>query len=180
MHILGLGTTVGTPEGGITENVFAYESFEEFRNSTDNVKGKIVLFVPKWIDYPKMSLYRRLSATEAAKRGAIAALVKSVSSFGINTPHTGYQNYAEGVEKIPVASLTVEDAEMILRMFRKGQEILINLEMDDHNEGDCVSRNTIAELQGREFINENVVVVSGHFDSWDVGGEFAQFCLYQV
>lgn len=117
-----------------------------------------------------MSLYRRYAATEAARRGAAAALVRSVTQFSINTPHTGYQNYADDVKKIPVASLTLEDAEMLLRMFRNGREIIIHLEMDDHNEESCVSRNTIGELQGKEFINESVVVVSGHFDSWDVGG----------
>lgn len=150
--------------------VYAYESFEEFRNSTDDVKGKIVLFVPSWVEYPVMSLYRRYAATEASRRGAAAALVRSVTQFSINTPHTGYQNYADDIKKIPVASLTVEDAEMLLRLFRKGKEISIHLEMDDHNEENCESRNTIGELQGREFINENAVIVSGHFDSWDVGG----------
>jgi carboxypeptidase Q len=119
-----------------------------------------------------MSLYRRYAASEASRKGAVAALVRSVTQFGINTPHTGFQNYAEDVEKIPVASLTVEDAEMLLRIFRSGREIIIHLEMDDHNEPNCESRNTIGELQGREFINENVVVVSGHLDSWDVGGSY--------
>lgn len=118
-----------------------------------------------------MSLYRRYAATEAAKRGAIAALVRSVTQFGINTPHTGFQNYAEDVKKIPVASLTTEDAEMLLRMFREEQEILILIEMDDKNEENCESRNTIGELHGHQFKNENVVIVSAHFDSWDVGGE---------
>lgn len=171
LQILGLGTTIGTPEEGITAKVFVYTSFEEFHNSNDNVEDKIVLFVPAWTEYSVMTLYRRHAAREAAKKGAVAALVRSITPFSINSPHTGYQQYVEDVPKIPVATVTLEDAEMLLRMFKNGQEILIHLEMDDHNEANCESRNTIGELQGKENINENVVVVSGHFDSWDVGGK---------
>lgn len=151
--------------------MLAYESYQEFQDSTDEIEGKIVLFMPAWSEYRMMTLYRRYAAREAAKRGAIAVLVRAVAPFSINSPHTGYQNYAEDVKKIPAATVTLEDAEMLLRMFRKGQEILVHLEMEDRNEESCESRNTIGELQGKEFkADENVIILSGHFDSWDVGG----------
>lgn len=170
MRLLGLGSTIGTPRGGIIADVIAFESFEEFKNVTeDEVRGKIVVFVPKWEGYGKTVVYRSDAASVASRKGAVAALVRSVTPFSIGSPHTGHQNYADGVKKIPVAAITVEDAEMLLRMYRRKQEITIHLEMADFNKGTCTSRNTVGELQGTKYVNESVVVVSGHLDSWDVG-----------
>lgn len=170
LPILGLGSSVGTIRGGIIADVVAVESFDEFKNFTeDQVKGKIVVFVPKWEGYGKTVVYRSEAASVAARKGAVGALIRSVAPFSINSPHTGHQNYASDVNKIPVAALTVEDAEMILRMYRRGQSIQIHLEMSDHNNGNCITKNTIGELVGTTFKNNSVVVVSGHLDSWDVG-----------
>lgn len=113
LQILGLGSTVGTPRGGIIADVIAVESFEEFKTvSEDDVKGKIVLFVPKWEGYGKTVVYRSEAASVAARKGAVGALIRSIAPFSINSPHTGHQNYASDVKKIPVAALTVEDAEV--------------------------------------------------------------------
>jgi carboxypeptidase Q len=170
LPILGLGSSVGTPRGGIIGDVIAVESFDEFKSvSEEDVKGKIVVFVPPWEGYGKTVVYRSDAASVAARKGAVGALIRSIAPFSINSPHTGHQNYASDVKKIPVAALTVEDAEMILRMYRRGQKISINLEMADRNNGDCTTRNTIGELQGTTYKNTSVVVVSGHLDSWDVG-----------
>lgn len=169
LRILGLGTSVGTIRGGIIGDVIAVESFDEFDKLQENeVKGKIVVFVPPWVSYGETVKYRAYSASVASKKGAIAALIRSVTPKSMNSPHTGMQDYQDGVRKIPAASLTVEDAEMLLRMYRRGDKIQIHLEMDDRNLAPTISRNTIAELQGR-VNNSSVVVVSGHFDSWDVG-----------
>jgi carboxypeptidase Q len=170
MRILGLGSTIGTPRGGIIAEVVAFESFDEFKNvSEEEIKGKIVVFVPKWQGYGITVQYRSEAASVAAEKGAVAALVRSITPFSIGSPHTGHQNYKDGVKKIPVAAITVEDAEMLLRMYRRKQKIEIHLEMADFNKGTCVSRNTIGELKGTKYVNESVVVVSGHLDSWDVG-----------
>lgn len=170
MKLLGLGSTIGTPRGGIIADVIAVDSFDEFNEiPAEKVKGKIVVFVPPWKGYGKTVVYRSNAASVASKKGAVAALVRSITPFSIGSPHTGHQNYEDGVKKIPVAAITVEDAEMLLRMYRRGQEISINLEMADHNENNCISRNTIGELQGSKYQNKSVVVVSGHLDSWDVG-----------
>lgn len=170
LPILGLGSSVGTPRGGIIADIVAVESFDEFKNfKEDQVKGKIVVFVPKWEGYGKTVVYRSEAASVAARKGAVGALIRSVAPFSINSPHTGHQNYASDVNKIPVAALTVEDAEMILRMYRRGQNIQIHLEMSDRNNGNCITRNTIGELEGTTFKDKSVVVVSGHLDSWDVG-----------
>lgn len=75
------------------------------------------------------------------------------------------QTYEKGVVQIPVAALTVEDAEMLLRLYRRGERMTIRLEMEDRNLDPYVSRNTISELQGRTYaVDKKVVVVSGHLD----------------
>jgi carboxypeptidase Q len=170
LNILGLGSTVGTPRGGIIADVVAVESFQELSDLPDSaVQGKIVVFAPKWESYGKTVEYRLYSAKVAAKRGAVAALVRSVTPFSLATPHTGLQEYDETIKKIPVASLTVEDAITILRMSRRNETVRIHLEMEDRNLPLFTSRNTVGELQGSVFKDTKVVVVSGHLDSWDVG-----------
>ncbi|XP_055637461.1 carboxypeptidase Q-like [Toxorhynchites rutilus septentrionalis] len=170
LPLLGLGTTVGTPRGGIIADVVAVESFEEFETlKPEQVKGKIVVFVPQWEGYGKTVVYRSKGASVASRKGAVATLIRSVTPFSIGSPHTGGQDYDEGVNKIPSACITVEDAEMILRKYRRGETITIHLEMDDRNFEPFVSRNTIGELVGTTYTNSSVVVVSGHLDSWDVG-----------
>ncbi|XP_059620806.1 carboxypeptidase Q-like [Phlebotomus argentipes] len=167
--ILGLGSSVGTMRGGIMGEVVAVESFDEFETiPEETVKGKIVLFAPKWESYGKTVKYRSLGASVASKKGAAAALVRSITPLSLGTLHTGDQDYQEGVRKIPVASVTVEDATRMLRMYRRNETIRIHLEMNDEDLGEVKSRNTIGELKGREK-NNPVVVVSGHLDSWDVG-----------
>lgn len=170
LPLLGLGTTVGTPRGGIIADVVAVESFEEFESfKPEEVKGKIVVFVPKWEGYGKTVVYRGKGASVASRKGAVATLIRSVTPFSIGSPHTGGQNYDDGVKKIPSACITVEDAEMILRKYRRNETMTIHLEMEDRNFEPFVSRNTIGELVGTTYTNTSVVVVSGHLDSWDVG-----------
>ncbi|XP_055841660.1 carboxypeptidase Q-like [Episyrphus balteatus] len=170
IEILGLGTSVGTPRGGIIGEVVAVRTFDELRKLPDSeVKGKIVVFAPTWQGYGATASYRGSGATEASKKGAIAALIRSATPFSIGSPHTGSQTYAQGVRKIPAACITVEDAEMILRMYNEGETVQIRLEMDDYNLEPVTSRNTVSELQGTKSPNKSVVILSGHLDSWDVG-----------
>lgn len=166
LPILGFGFSVGTPRGGIIGDAVVVESFDEFdKLSDDVVHGKIVVFVPKWVSYGVTVQYRSKGASVASKKGAVAALVRSVTPFSIGSPHTGMQTYEKGVVEIPVAAVTVEDAEMLLRLYRRGERITIRLEMDDRNLDPYVSRNTISELHGRTHaVDKNVVVVSGHLD----------------
>ena len=122
-NILGLGTSVGTPKGGIIGEVIAVESFDEFETlSEDVVRGKIVVFVPTFVSYGVTVSYRQSAARVASRKGAIAALVRSITPYSIGSPHTGGQSYENGVKKIPVAALTVEDAEMLLRIYRRGDK----------------------------------------------------------
>lgn len=168
--ILGLGTTVGTPKGGFTAEIVVVETFEELENMPlELVRGKIVVFAQKWQGSYANSQSYRSGAVQAAKKGGIASLIRSITPFSISSPHTGGQYYQEGIKKIPTACITVEDAEMLLRMYKRGETLRIHLEMEDYNYENTLSRNTFVELQGTEKKNTSVVVVSGHLDSWDVG-----------
>lgn len=169
IRICGFGYTVGTPPEGITADVIAVQSFDEFKQLPESlVQGKIVLFVPEWEGYGKTVKYRSLAASVASKKGAVAALVRSVTPYSIGSLHTGMQSYQSDVpRKIPVAAVTVEDAYSMLRLYRSGESITLHLEMDDEILDDTTSRNTIAELRGDA--DTPVVVVSGHLDSWDIG-----------
>lgn len=84
------------------------------------VKGKIVVFNQPYESYSKTVKYRETGASVASKYGAVAALIRSITPFSMNTPHAGMQTYAEDVVKIPVASITVEDAELMHRMYTIG------------------------------------------------------------
>lgn len=121
LPILGLGTSVGTPRGGIIGQVIAVKSFDEFALLDEQlVKGKIVLFNPDWQGYGNTVVYRSKGASIAAKKGAIATLVRSITPVSIGSPHTGMQHYEDGVKRIPVASVTVEDANKLLTMYQRG------------------------------------------------------------
>lgn len=86
----------------------------------------------------------------------------------MDSPHTGQQNYEEGVKKIPVAAITPADANMLERMQAREEEIVIELKMEGQNLEDTISRNALAEIVGTTK-KDQIVVVSGHIDSWDVG-----------
>lgn len=168
MAILGLGSSIGTPPEGITAEVLVVTSFEELQKRAPEARGKIVVYNQPYISYSMTVQYRVRGAVEAAKVGALASLIRSVASFSIYSPHTGIQEYQDGVPQIPTACITVEDAEMMSRLASRGVRIVIQLKMGAKTYCDTESFNTVAEITGSKF-PEQVVLVSGHLDSWDVG-----------
>jgi carboxypeptidase Q len=175
LHMIGLGMSVGTPADGITAPVLVVRNFDELERRAAEAKGAIVVF-----DYPFRAdlapldgyndavAYRSRAPVAAARAGAVAALIRSVSSFSIQNPHTGSTRYDPSVPSIPAAALSVEDTEMLRRMADRGQKVVLTLKMGAHQLPDAQSRNVVAELPGRESPDE-VVVLGGHIDSWDVG-----------
>ena len=131
-------------------------------------KGKIVIFNEPYVSYEVTVKYRGYGAVEAAKHGAVATLIRSITPFSIDSPHTGWQHYQENVTQIPSAAISIEAAEMLHRMYLSGDEILVYLYMEARNYPPVMSRNTVAEIAGAGD-PEKVVIVSGHLDSWDVG-----------
>lgn len=175
LHMLGLGNSVGTPPGGITAPVLVVSSFDDLQKHAAEAKGKIVLFdVPfpqdgdPFFNYGNVVAYRVTGAIQAAKVGAVASLIRSVASGSMQSPHTGVMVYDSSTKRIPHAALSVEDAEMLHRMQDRGQKVVLTLRMQAHQLPQARSRNVVADLTGRVKPDE-VVVLGGHIDSWDVG-----------
>jgi carboxypeptidase Q len=168
LSVLGLGPSIATPPAGIQAEVLVVESFEELDERASEATGKIVLFDAPFTSYGETVQYRGRGAVAAAQVGAVASLIRSVTPFSMNTPHTGGMGYQEGVPEIPHAAITVEDALMLHRMQDRGERIEVRLAMGARSEGMVPSRNVMAEIVGWES-PEEVVVLGGHTDSWDVG-----------
>jgi hypothetical protein len=168
ISILGLGGSVATPEP-LTASVVAVRSFEELAElGRDAVQGKVVLYAVPWMGYGETVRYRASGASRAADMGAVAALVRSATGRSLYTPHTGSLRYDEGSIRIPAAAVTVEDAEWMARLIAAGEDVRVELSMEARMLPDAQSFNLVAEVEGGEK-PEEVVVMGGHFDSWDVG-----------
>jgi len=168
LPMLGLGGSIGTPPEGITAEVLVVGSFEDLARRADLARGKIVLFDVPFTTYGQTVRYRTEGAVHAARAGAVASLIRSVTPFSMRTPHTGAMRYDSLVPRIPHAAITVEDAVALRRMQDRGERIAVRLRMGAQTLPDAPSRNVIAEVVGREH-PEEVVVLGGHIDSWDVG-----------
>lgn len=168
LTMLGLGGSVATPEAGIEAEIMAVSSFQELTRRAAEAKGKIVLFDVPYTNYGETVQYRSRGAIDAARAGAVASLIRSVTPVSLLTPHTGAMHYADSVPKIPHAALAPEDAMMLHRMVDRGQKPRVRLMMSAQTLPDTISHNLIAEIPGTEFPDE-IVVFGGHFDSWDAG-----------
>jgi carboxypeptidase Q len=175
LSMLGLGNSVGTGPNGIQAPVLVVRSFDELTAKCDQARNKIVVFNPQcdWVAQPTgcygpVVAYRGGGASHAAKCGALASLSRSAASHSIDSPHTGMMTYDPAYPKIPAASLSVEHADMLDRFQQRNQSIEIFLYMEAQTLPDVVGYNLVAEIKGSTLPNE-VVLVSGHLDSWDVG-----------
>ncbi len=166
--MLGLGNSVGTGAAGIEADLLVVHSFDELDAARERVKGRIVLFNAPFTTYGDTVRYRTNGASRAATMGAVAVLVRAVGPAGLRTPHTGTLTYVDGQPQIPAAAVTAEDAARLQRMFDRGTAVRLKLTMEARMLPDADSANVVGEIRGRELPNE-VVVVGGHFDSWDVG-----------
>ncbi len=168
MEILGVGGSIGTPKSGITSDVIVVRDFSELEQKKNQLKGKVVLFNVDYSNYGDVLKYRYSGASEAAKYGARGSLLRSITPWSVHTPNTGLLAYNNGLKKIPYASLTVEDAMMMQRLYDRGQKMTIKMQMSSKLVSDRWSRNIIAELRGSTYPDE-IVLLGGHIDSWDVG-----------
>ena len=168
LPMLGLGGSIATPAAGITADVMVVTSYDELTRRAAEAKGKIVLFNVVFTSYGETVRYRSGGAVAAAKAGAVASMIRSVTPYSQRTPHTGGMSYDSTVTKIPHFAITPEDADMITRLIARGEKVRVQVKMSAHFLPDSPSRNVMGELRGREFPDE-VVVLGGHIDSWDVG-----------
>jgi carboxypeptidase Q len=168
LSMLGLGNSVGTPPEGVRAEAVVVRSFDELEALGERVRGKIVVYNVPFTTYGETVAYRGVGPSRAAKYGAVAVVVRSVTPVSLQTPHTGSLRYSEDQPKIPAAAVTIEGAELLQRMQERGEHPVLRLKMEAHFLPDAESANVVAELKGRERSDE-VVVVGGHIDSWDVG-----------
>lgn len=166
--MLGLGGSVGTPPDGLEADALVVDSFQDLEARSAEVRGRIVVYNVPYTTYGETVQYRAGGASRAAQLGAVAALVRSVGPTGLRTAHTGALRYADGQPRIPAAAIPAEDAESLARLQALGERVTLRLRMEARTEADVESANLLAELVGRER-PEEIVVVGGHFDSWDVG-----------
>ena len=165
---LGLGGSGGTGPRGVSGEVLVVDSFDDLTAKASQAKGKIILYNVPFTTYGKTVQYRYRGASEAAKVGGIASLVRSVGPYSMNTPHTGTSAYEDGVKKIPHAAITLEDAAMMGRMAKRGLTVKVSLYMEAQTYEDALSHNVMGEIKGSEYPDE-VIVLGGHIDSWDAG-----------
>ena len=173
LHVLALG---GSVAGDVTGRVVVVKSWDELEARKAEVTGAIVLFdvaMPAWTKakgsgYGDVVGYRVRAARTAAKYGAVAVLMRSLTARSLGTLHTGAMSYADDVAKIPAAAITIEDATWLQRTTASGATITVRLQLQTEQLPDAASGNVIAELRGSVW-PEQVVVLAAHIDSWDVG-----------
>jgi len=177
--LCALGPSVATPANGITAEVIAVRNFDELKSlPRDRVAGKIVLFNYPFDKqmaaegrggdaYGQAVVYRSDGPSAAARNGAVACLIRSVGGAEYRLPHTGQTKYANDAPKIPAGAVTAEDADLIAGLARQGP-VKMKLILTPQQLPDAESYNAIADIKGSEY-PEQVIIVSGHLDSWDLG-----------
>ncbi len=175
LKITALGFSVGTSEEGIEAEVIQFNSIEDLIAAPkDSAKGKIVFISRKMERFRNGQGYgpavkaRSSGAVEAAKKGALAVIIRSIGTDSHRLPHTGMMRYTDDVNKIPAAALSNPDADLLERIFSRDKTVKIELKLGAHDGPKYTSQNVIGEMTGTKF-PEQVVVIGGHLDSWDLG-----------
>ena len=174
LEITTLGYSVATPSNGIEAEVVYFSELDALQATTEDLTGKIAFIdgrmtkAPDGAGYGPAGMKRRIGASEAAKHGAIAVLIRSVGTDSHRFPHTGGMRYAPDFPKIPIAAMSSPDADQMERIFKRGEKVVVKLLLSPINTGQRPSGNVIGEIIGTEK-PEEIVLISGHLDSWDLG-----------
>lgn len=171
--VLALGNSVGTGSKGVTAPLLRVKSFDDLENQKDNVKGKIVFYDVPFDDtlvftfraYGKNVIYRGQGASRAAKYGALAVLVRSMSNSVDNYPHTGSLHYTDSLPQIPAAAVGLHDVKYINSLFDAGKPVTASLFTYGKMLPDTIGHNIIGVLKGQD---DDIITIGGHLDSWDV------------
>lgn len=176
LHALALGNSVGTGEAGLSAEVVEVMGLGDLEKlGAARLKGKIVFF-NRPFDATKLNTFeayggavdqRGSGPSEAAKYGAVAVLVRSMASGLDDVPHTGGLGYRDGIPKIPACAISTNDAELLSGILEKGP-VKVYMRTTCQALGDKPSFNVIGEVRGSEHPDE-IILVGGHLDSWDVG-----------
>ncbi|WP_205967455.1 M20/M25/M40 family metallo-hydrolase [Aquisalinus luteolus] len=173
LELTALGGSVATTEKGVTGEIVRFETLADLQDAPmTGLEGKIV-FVDEYMTrtqdgsgYGVAVAKRSGAAIEAGKRGAVAALIRSVGTDSHRFPHTGQMRYGEVDRKVPIAALSAPDADQLQRALERGRPVTVRVRLDTVSPGTRPSGNVIGEIPGR---TDEIVVIGGHLDSWDLG-----------
>ena len=175
LAILGLGGSVPTPAGGIEAPIALFHTYADLLAAAPgSLKGRIAVVTEAMVrtqdgaGYGAANPIRRSGASEAARRGAVAYLCRSLATGENRLPHTGALDYMADAPKIPAAALSVVDAEQLDRMVALGGPVRVRLSLDSHTVPNAPAWNVVGEVRGRDEPDQ-VIVIGGHLDSWDPG-----------
>ena len=177
LAVTALGGSVGTPEEGITAEVVEVQNFAELEAlGREKVEGKVVFFNrpmdPTLINtgsaYGGAGNQRWAGALEASKYGAVASINRSLTLKADNYPHTGSMSYRDAEVKIPAAAISIQSAEFLSAKMKENSNLQLQLVLTCRSEGTDIDHNVIAQKNGTEK-PEEIVVMGGHLDSWDLG-----------
>lgn len=176
--VCALGGSIATPKQGITAEVIEVQSIKELETlGLEKIKGKIVFFnrpmqvdaIQSFTAYSGAGDQRRSGAKEASKYGAVATIVRSLSLRLDDYPHTGMQSYGDipKAQYIPTAAISTNAAELLSKNLKSNPKLTFYLKQSCETQPDVLSYNVIGEIKGSET-PENIMVVGGHLDSWDL------------
>lgn len=174
LDVLALGNSVGTGPKGVGAPVLLVNTFDELEQRKDEVKGKIVFynyrfndkFVKTFLAYSNAGIYRGQGPSRAARYGALAVIVRSMSHAADNNPHTGATSYIDSLPKIPAVAIGLHDANKLAEMIKQEKDIKVFIRTNAQMLPDTIGHNVIGELRGTEFPDE-IITIGGHLDSWD-------------
>ncbi|GAA4363615.1 M28 family peptidase [Kangiella marina] len=173
--ITALGFSVATSEEGLTAEIVQFDDLDALEKAPDNAaEGKIV-FIRNRMErardgsgYGPAVAARGSGASEAAKKGALGILIRSIGTDTDRMAHTGMMRYEEGIEKIPAAALSAPDADLLENMIRRGKSVTVSMTIGAKSGDAYTSHNVIGEITGSEK-PEEYVIIGAHLDSWDLG-----------
>jgi carboxypeptidase Q len=174
--VCALGGSIPTPKQGVTAGVLEVTSFEELSQAADRARGKIVFFNapmdPSVLDtfqaYGAASRQRTAGAVEAAKAGAVAAVVRSLTLEINDVPHTGTMRYDPDVPKVPAIAISTRGAERLSRALREDPDARFYFRTSCGSLPQVESHNVLGEIKGGELPQE-IILIGAHLDSWDLG-----------
>ncbi|HWF20486.1 MAG TPA: M20/M25/M40 family metallo-hydrolase, partial [Verrucomicrobiae bacterium] len=175
LAVTALGGSPATPPEGLTAEIVLFKTYDELLAApAGSLKGKIAVVTQPMVrtqdasGYSEANKIRSLGPAEAAKRGAVGYLLRSLATDSRRLPHTGNTHFPIDGPRIPAAALSVPDAEQLDRLVALGEPVKVKLVLTPRDLGTVASQNVIAELKGREKPDE-IVLLGAHLDSWDLG-----------
>lgn len=176
LKVASIGGSDSTPETGIEGRVIEVKNFEELKALGASAKGTIIFFnrpmdpaLPDTFSaYGGAADQRVQGAVEGARAGAVAVLVRSLTTRRDDFPHTGLMQYKEGIPRIPAACVSTIGADDLSRLLLSDPDLRVHMKLDCRHLSPVISHNVIGEIEGSEN-PEEIVLVGGHLDSWDLG-----------